>query len=247
MRKAQPGGVQHQARRGPDRRGQGAAIAHIPDQRPPQMRHMHPQLVHPSGQRLQLHHRPVIAGGQGAVSALRPLRARRIEGDDPHIGFAPDLFAAQRRIHRAGSRLGRRRQQSQILLPEPPHLQRLAQEPRRRLGLGRQDYARGVAIQPMHQFRPLAVRPRERPQQIVQRMRLDPPPLAGQAAGFGKGDDMRILVDHPRTDGGDFIFGQGDGLAVGHPGLLEVSRPPRPQRRPPPSAPASRPSAPAAP
>ena len=54
----------------------------------------------------------------------------------------------------------------------------------------------------------------------VVRERLDAPALAGQARGLVEGDDVRVLVDDPRTDGGDVFFGQGSGLAGFHPPSL---------------------------
>ena len=53
-------------------------------------------------------------------------------------------------------------------------------------------------------------------EQVVQGMRLDATALAGQAGGFVEGDHRLVLVDHPRTDGGDVFIGQGNGGAVGH-------------------------------
>ena len=177
---------------------------------------MDPQLVHPAGRRVQFDQGSVIGRRQGAVAAEGGLGTRRIRGDGAHIALAADLLPQQGCVDGPGPRLRCRRKQRQIGLPEPPRLHRLAEEAGRGFGLRRQDHPRGVAVQPMHQIRPLSVRAGEGPQQIIQRMRLDAAALAGQAGGLVEGDHRLILMDHPRADSGDVIFAQGNGGTVGH-------------------------------
>ena len=62
-------------------------------------------------------------------------------------------------------------------------------------------------------------------------MRLDPPALTAEAGGLGEDEDVRVLVEDPRTDGGDLFVGEGYGGAVGHRACLrEPPSPVSPQR-----------------
>ena len=157
MGEGQFGRVQHQARRGAAGEGQGAAVAGVSGQRTADRGHVDAKLVHPPGGRVQLDQGAVVRGGKRAVPAQRGLGAGRVGGDGAHIALAADLLPQQRRFDGSGLRVRCGRQQGQIGLLEAPRLHGLAQKAGGGLGFGRQDDARGVAVQPVHQIRPFAV------------------------------------------------------------------------------------------
>lgn len=153
--------------------------------------------------------RPIARNGQFRVGVVR--RAR------PHVGLPAGLVPAQRLLDTSALGVRRaRRDDGQVGLGEPPRHQRLAQEPRGGLGLGGQDHARGVAVQPMDQPGPGLPRLREGPQQFIQRMDLAATALAGQARGLVQRQDFGVLVENEAAHERDLVGRELDRLGIFH-------------------------------
>jgi hypothetical protein len=132
-------------------------------------------------------------------------------GAGTHEGLAALLVAAQGRIDHALRRIGRsRRDDGAVGLGELPGHHRLAEEACGRLGLGGEDHAGGVAVEPVDQPRARLARLGEGPQQFVQRIGLAAPTLAGETRGLVQGQDVGVLVDHQSPDQGDLFWVQLD-------------------------------------
>ena len=189
----------------------------------------------------------LVAGGQGAIAGAR--RSRRRGGRRRRRACRPRGPARSRRSGASISPsrgLGRAgRDDGEVGLLHPPAHHRLAEEGGRRLGLGGQDHAGGVAVEPVDQPRPLAVGLGEGGQQVVQRVRLIRPPWLDSPAGLSSARMCVVLVDHQRADEGDLaqaLSRSGRRTARRHPGASGVGATLMPallRRAAPPSAPAA--------
>ncbi len=131
---------------------------------------------------------------------------------DAHIGLASDGFAPQGGLDHALAGNGRAgRHDGEVGLLHLAGHQGLAEETSRGLGPRRENHAGGVAVQAVHQPRPLAAGLGESPEQLVKGVDLRSPALARQTRRLVQRQDLGVLVDHHAPHEGDLFRGQDDG------------------------------------